>query len=368
MRKLLLFIVFTLMIFGCNNQQSKHIKLNIGVIIPLTGDYSKIGKDLQKAIVLAKQDAIRNGLIKNEQINIIFEDNKLDATTTINAYNKLKAINNIDVVITVTSKCILALKPIANKDEVILLNASAISTEIEDSIDYCFSIIPNAASEATFLSSYILNKQEKSTSIIYRNDQSGNSFYSAFSKHYESNGGIIPVVEAHPTNTTDFRTIIAKIKTDNTQDALFMPSLGVETAHFLKQSKELNLNIPIYTYETINQPNALDIAGNLIDRVEFVSPTFQPNDSAFILFREDLMASYGSDEINFYMISHYNAFMLCANLLNKGFKTSQEFKKEIPNITGEFYLGSPFRIDSIGNAHTQLSIYGYRNKSIYQLN
>jgi len=338
------------------------------VIIPLTGDYAKIGADIKKAIEIAEQDAENKGLIKKDQVNIIYEDSKMDATTTVNAYNKLKSSNNIQAVITVTSKCILALKPLANKDTILLLNASAISTEIEDNADYCFSLIPDAKAESVFLSDYIFsNKHIKDIALVYRNDQSGKSFYDEFSNYYSKNGGSIQIVEAHPTGTTDFKTIIAKLKKTGNAKAVFMASLGVETANYLKQSKELNFNLPVFTYETINQPNALDIAGNLINNVEFVSPKFNPKDTAYKALKQSLKSKYGSDEINFYMVSHYNAFILLANLIYSGNTTGSAFKANIPHVNANNYLGSKLSIDSIGHSNASLGIYGYHNQSIYQI-
>jgi branched-chain amino acid transport system substrate-binding protein len=351
-------IAFT--ITGCNS---------IGVIIPLTGDYAKIGADIKKAIEIAEQDAVIQGLVKKDQIKVIFEDNRLDATVTMNAYNKLKSLNNIQAVITVTSKCILALKPLINKNKTLLLNASAISTEIEDSSDYCFSLIPNAEAESIFMSEYIYkNKKINNTAIVYRNDQSGKSFQEEFAKHYLLNGGSIPITEAHPINTTDFKTIITKIKSKENVKAVFMASLGVEIANFMKQSKELDLNIPIFTYETINQPNALDIAGSLIDKVEFVSPKFFPQDTIFNTFRHSLKNQFGTDEINFYMTSHYNAYMLIARLISSGNRTGDEFKANIPLLGNFKSLGYEISIDSIGNASTALGIYGFNQKQIFLIN
>jgi branched-chain amino acid transport system substrate-binding protein len=364
-----IFFALLLIVFiGCNYNQQKNKTISIGVILPLTGDYAKIGADIKKAIEIAEQDAENKGLIKKNEINVIFEDSKMDATTTVNAYNKLRSSNNMQAVITVTSKCVLALKPLANKDKILLLNASAISTEIEDNSDYCFSLIPDAKAESVFLSDYILkNKNISDIALVYRNDQSGKSFCDEFSKYYSKNGGLIQIVEAHPTNTTDFKTIIAKLKEAKSVKAVFMASLGVETANFLKQSRELNFNIPVFTYETINQPNALDLAGNLIDNVEFVSPRFSPQDTAYKALKKSLKSKYGSDEINFYMVSHYNAFMLLANLIHSGNTVGSEFKANVPNVTGGNYLGSKISIDSIGHSNASLGIYGYHNQLIYQI-
>ncbi len=369
MKIIKIFFALLLIVFiGCNYNQQNNKAISIGVILPLTGDYAKIGADIKKAIEIAEQDAENKGLIKKDEINLIFEDSKMDATTTVNAYNKLKASNNIQAVITVTSKCILALKPLANKDKILLLNASAISTEIEDNADYCFSLIPDAKAESVFLSDYILSKKYiKDIALVYRNDQSGKSFYDEFSKYYSKNGGSIQIVEAHPTGTTDFKTIIAKLKKTGNVKAVFMASLGVETANFLKQSKELNFNIPVFTYETINQPNALDLAGNLVDNIEFVSPRFSPKDAAYKALKKSLKSKYGSDEINFYMVSHYNAFMLLANLMHSGNTTGSEFKANVSKETGANYLGPKFSIDSIGLSNASLGIYGYHAKSVYQI-
>lgn len=339
--------------------------ISVGVIIPLTGDYAKIGTDIKKSIEVAEADAIQRGLIKQGQIQILFEDNKLDANNTVAAYNKLRSINNIQAVITVTSQSILALKPLVNKDKVLLLNASAISTDIEDSADFCFSLIPNAKAESEYLSNFILqDKGIRSLALIYRNDPSGQSFNRWFSQKYTSDGGVINVTEAHPANTSDFRTIIAKLRSGERIGGIFMASLGVETANFVKQSRELNLNIPVFTYESINQPKAIEVAGETIDNIEFVTPRFNPNDASFNVFKRSLAERYKNDEINFYMISHYNAFMLIIKLVNSGFNSGNDFKDNIPRLGAVNFLGSEISIDPQGNASTALEISGFKNKQV----
>lgn len=358
-------IVFALT--GCKSCNKQKIKtINIGVIIPLTGDYAKIGNDIKKAIEVGEKDAINKGLIKEGVINVLFEDNKLDAANTITAYNKLKAINDIQVVITVTSKCILALKPLANKNKILLLNASAISTEIEDSVDFCFSLIPNAKTESEYLSNYIFDdKKIKSIALIYRNDQSGQSFNDWFSKKYIKKGGTIPLTEPHPINTSDFRTIIAKLKSNEDIKGVFMASLGVETANFVKQCKELNFILPIYTYESINQPKSIEIAGKSIENIEFVSPKFNPSDTSYAAFKQAIKEKYNNDEINFYMISHYNAFMVIAKLFSQGFSSGSEFKENISKLGNIKFLGSEINIDPQGNATSALEISGFKEKQIF---
>lgn len=363
---LVLIIVVIGVCVSCKQQGKGAV--SIGVIIPLTGDYAKIGLDIKKAIEIAEQDAINKGFAKKGEITVYFEDNKLDAALTVAAYNKLKSINNIQAVITVTSKCILALKPLANKDKVLLLNASAISTEIEDAEDFCFSLIPNARTESEYLSDYMLKKKQiKNAALIYRNDQSGQSFNSCFAKKYTQDGGVIGITESHPVNTSDFRTIIAKLKQNKDIQGIFAASLGVEVANFVKQCKELNYKLPILTYESINQPNALDIAGNLIDDIEFVSPKFLKSDPDYDLFKKSLKEKFNSEEINFYMISHYNAYMVIAKLLKSGFTTGTEFRDNVAKIRNYKFLGPEIIIDPQGNASTALGIFGFKNKQLINI-
>jgi branched-chain amino acid transport system substrate-binding protein len=149
MKKILGILLVVLFFSACKTEKKETI--TIGAILPLTGGYAQYGNYMRQGMELALEDAINSGKIISNEIQLIFEDSQADPKKSVSAINKLIEINLVTACIPATSGVTLAIKPIANKNEVILVNATAISPQIEDSSDYVYSIIPDAAFEGKFL-------------------------------------------------------------------------------------------------------------------------------------------------------------------------------------------------------------------------
>ncbi len=356
MKKVALFLFALILLIGCN--QSKNDTIKIGAILPLTGDYAQIGKDIQSGMLQALDDAILEGQINKGQVEILFEDGQIDTRKTVSAYNKLFEINNIQAVTTVTSKSILAIKPLVNKNKVVLINGSAISTIIEDSSDFCFSLIPNAAIESRALAAFAFeNYKYHNIAIVYRNDQSGASFKDEFTKSFKELGGTISITEAHTPNTTDFRTIITKLKNIRNIDAIFMPSFGHETAMFAKQSEELNFVKQIFTYEIFNRPASINAAGSSASRVIFCSPNFNETSEEAIKLKDKIVTNFNNANYNYYLTSHYDATRLIISIIAKGAKSGVEIKNGINDLKSFTGINGTFVFNEYGAASSDIIFF-----------
>ena len=88
MNKILLIIFFSIsnLFFLTNHGISADNKIKIGLLVPLTGDNAKIGKQIVKATRLALKD------INSERIEIFPKDTRSDPNKTLKAANELKQL------------------------------------------------------------------------------------------------------------------------------------------------------------------------------------------------------------------------------------------------------------------------------------
>lgn len=353
----------TVFSFACAKKEEKEIR--IGAILPLTGNYAQYGRYMQQGMEIALEDAIEKGIIVRGQVQIVFEDGQADPRKSVDAFNKLINIDKVVATIPATSGVILAMKPIANNKKIVLINATAISTEIEDSPDFLFSIIPDAASEGEFLAEVAYQTLGKrNAGIIYRDDQSGKSFQENFAKRFKELGGNIVFEEANQPNLNDFRTHIAKLKEINSLDIVFIASFGTETAYYLKQAMELGLKKQTITYETFNSPKNLEIAGSAAEGIIFCSPEFEKDssDPGTKNLREKVLKKYNQTEFNFFIASHYDAAMLLIQAISKGNNSGEEIKKYIKKLQEYEGITGKIRFNINGGADVPLSLYAVKNK------
>ena len=311
------------------NNQGKPIK--IGAVIPLTGTYGAYGTYMKQGMELALNDAIGKGLIKQGEVELVFEDSQADPRKAVDAFKKLISSDNVLACIPATSGVTLAMKPIANQNSVILINATAISPEIEDASDYIYSTIPDAEFEGHFLADYAYKKLNKRcAAIIYRNDASGISFNNSISKKFIELGGRVLYQDSHQPNNENFEVFLNKIQHNKEIDVVFIMSFGPEVANFVKQAKEKNINRQILTYETFHTPTALEIAKNAANGVIFCSPEFDADsDSPKITnIKNEIYSTYkGQREFNYFIAAHYDAIGLLLQAISAGNRTSQQIKE-----------------------------------------
>lgn len=351
--------------YSNNNSNNIKEKVNIGAVIPLTGDYGAYGNYMKQGMELALNDAIMNGNIKKGEVKLIFEDSKANPQIAVNSFNKLISIDKVVATIPATSGVTLAMKPIANNKKVILVNATAIGNEIEDASDYMYSIIPNADFEGKYLAEYAFKKLNKrNIAIVYRNDPSGKSFNESISKKFIELGGKVVYQDSHQPNEENFTILIDKIKNYRNIDAVFVMSFGPEVANFAKNAKEKNLNKQIITYETFHSPKSIEIAKDAANGIIFCSPKFNvdSNMPEIKVLKENIYKKYGGQkEFNYFIAAHYDAMSLLLKAVSEGNRRGEEIKKYFDSMKYFDGITGRIKFSSFGSASVAMSIYTVKN-------
>jgi branched-chain amino acid transport system substrate-binding protein len=357
-----IFILSLVILVGCVKKEQDVVK--IGAVFPLTGNIAQYGKFWQQGLELALDDAVNQKIIGKDKIKLIIEDGQADPKKSVDAFKKLVDVDKVAACVPATSGVTLALKPIANQNKIVLINASAISTTIEDAPDFMFSVIPSARYTGYFLAETAYNKLGKrNAGILYRNDASGKSFYDNFSKRFQELGGKIIFEDTHEPNATDFRTNIAKIKDVRNMDVLFVASWGPEVAYYVKQAAELGANKQVLAYETFYTPKVLEIAGSAANGVIFSAPKYDGRQGEPIAkeFRERIMKKFDQEEVNYHIAGHYDAMMLLIRAIANGNKTGESIKNYLQNLKEYDGITGKIKFDENGGGSISLSIYTVRS-------
>jgi branched-chain amino acid transport system substrate-binding protein len=366
---LTILIIVEIIFFGCGNKKEINV-IKIGAVLPLTGSIAQYGKYMSQGLELALEDAINQDKISKNRIELIIEDAQADPRKSVDVFQKLINIDGVVACIPATSGVTLAMKPIANNNQVVLINASAISTQIEDADDYVFSVLPDAGYEGKFLAEVAFNKLGKrNAGIIFRNDQSGLSFQKYFSERFMELGGNILYVEGHTPNTTDFRPYITKIRNFDLMDIIFVASWGPEVATYAKQAKELGVQKQIITYETFNSPKVIEIAGETANGVIFCAPKFDENSEEPLImqFKEKVYKKYNQNEVNYYIAAHYDAMMLLIDAIDKGNFAGEEIRNYISVLEEYYGITGKMNFNEYGAVSMDLGIYTVKDKNFVSI-
>lgn len=232
--------------------------LRLGAVLPLTGDYASLGEEVRRGVELGVNEANKNGL----QIQATFEDAKSDfGTGPVSAANKLLNANGIDLGLTMIVEEAKPIIPLFTAHKVPLLVVWDSNKFLEQSGDYVFSTGFSTEKAGEAMAAYAFNALHvKRIAVIRHQDAWADVITPAFIQKYESLGGIVIYDETVSIDTTDYRTVISKIKASNA-DGVYFPLVPPTNAQFVIQAKQYGLKGPLMTGDAFIQDVVSQVGG-----------------------------------------------------------------------------------------------------------
>ena len=243
--------------------------------MPLTGPVSEPGKNALYGIKLAQEEYNK---LNKPKINLIIEDSKSQPKDGISAINKLIFQDKVKVVIgDIMSSVFLACAPIAQQNKVVMISPGASNPSVREEGDYIFRIYLSDDYDGRIMANYIIKVLEKrKVAIATVSNDYGLGVEKVFIENFTTLGGHISLQERFPQDNINFRNTILKIKNANPEIIYFVGN-PKENGYFVKQSRELNLNIPITGNLSFENNEFINIAISAFDSIIFSAPYFDIN-------------------------------------------------------------------------------------------
>lgn len=284
MKKIVLILISFILLIGCSTKSNTE-SIQIGSILPLTGDMASYGNGLKKGMDLASQIINSDSTLK---LNIVYEDGQGIPNKSVSAFQKIILQQNVPLVIgPMFSSTTLAVAPIAEKNKIVLLSPTASTIDLTKSGDYIFRIYPSDTYDGVFLANYTINElKPQKVAVLYENTASVSAIVDIY-KHNLSDKDIdICSFEGYDPKTTNFKPALIKIKEDQ-PDLLFFPGTLNSMTIILKQANEIGFKCTFLTISTFFDPKILELAGKSAENVLFSTPMFNIDNpsSEMVLFR-----------------------------------------------------------------------------------
>lgn len=259
MKKNWLIVAFLLILFPAF-VNAENQKVKVGVILPMTGNAADYGNTFWSGCKTAMEK-----LGDQTRVELILEDSKADPKVGISVAQKLINYDGVKVIVGGISPVMLAITPIAEQSDIVVINPVANSPKLSGLSNYLFNSTPLSNEEAEFLATTAFKTYNKrKAAVLYINNESGLGFRDNFSKRFKEFGGKIVYEEAIPLGESDFRTIIQKMKRAQ-PDFVFLATYYKESALIIKQSKELKYNPFWLSYSAVETPEFLKLAAGTAD-------------------------------------------------------------------------------------------------------
>jgi len=198
----------------CSAQAETSIK--IGVSLPLSGGAASEGIDLQKILQFANRN------LANGTYDLIFEDDKCNNSEAVTIAKKFVTIDKVDFVLGYAcSGALLAAAPIYEKSNVIAFGLATGAPEITNAGDHVFRTIPSLEIAGKRLAEHA-SKRFKQIAILSEETAYCRGLADAFERHNISGALKVKRISYLP-ETSDFRTLILKLKTQGNEAVFLNP-------------------------------------------------------------------------------------------------------------------------------------------------
>lgn len=248
MKKRLALIMAMVMILslasaGCSKSEADSV-IKLGVIGPMTGDYSMYGTAVAEGAKLAAKEINAAGGVNGATIDIIDYDSKGDKTEAVNAYNRLRDQDGIKGLIGGTfSGETLAIKEIAVGDNMPVLSPTATHNDVtlnaSNVFRACYTDPYQGATAAKFATEQL---GAKTAAVLYNiEDAYSDGLANAFNTKFAEIGTVTDF-EGYTTKDADFKAVLTKIA-DKDPDVIFLPDYTAKVGVILSQIKELGIDV-----------------------------------------------------------------------------------------------------------------------------
>lgn len=356
MRKSVLFAVWYLLIVSLvhaeSNLDEAQQVVRVGFIAPLTGELANYGRDSRRAAELAISDLNAEGLLGNTKIALVVEDGRCQGKQAVTATSKLIGIDKVDAIISAgCSSEVLAAAPIVERSKVILLSTIAESAAISDAGDFVFRISTNVAEGGRDLAKWVSSEGHHSVGIISENSDYALSLAAMFVGQLDELEGVVVANSNYNPDETDFRSIIQGMRHQNPDALLLNPQTGIKAGLLIKQIREMNWNIPIYSNYSISVSNTEEAAGGVtkLEGVKYIDYPVVASQAGKSLI-DRFAKLYGKPDSDFNVVANYDGVRMLATAIKAVGYSAVKMKDYFHRMPAYKGVGFAYEFDEHGDA------------------
>lgn len=246
-----------------------------GVVAPFSGQEGApvYGHNIRNAVQLAVDEINAAGGVRGRMLKPLYEDSQLQATVAVAAVQKLASVNRITVIIgPVASSSTMAASKVAESGRVLLISPASTSNQISGLSKYVFRTIAPDNFEAEAMAGFAWDKGYRRFGISFVDNAGTRGPAEVFRDSITARGGSVGGFEVVPQGSTDARLQMAKL-VGGRPDAVYLLGYALELGSMLKQLRELSPEVPILSFQVMEEPKVRQIAGAAAEGVVFTTPT-----------------------------------------------------------------------------------------------
>lgn len=304
--------------------------IKIGAALGLTGICAEFGEGERAAVTLAVEEANKAGGINGKLIEVIFEDTLCDNKSTVSAIQKLVNVDRIVALIGPTwGDSFQGGYPLLREKKILAISPSTAIEALEltgQPLDFSFSTWFPARLETDALQKYVVSKGLKQITLVHDQDPFGIMSAKVFKER--ASGNSIEIIEEHEVavGTSDFKTIVARIKSKSPQAIFASFVTPEEKAIFIQQARQLGTKVPILSTAEIQNPSLLSSFGKVLEGVIY---TYPKGAGGYESFADKYKARFGIAPQGPSASNAYDAVNILVAALRTGVESGEKLEQAI---------------------------------------
>jgi branched-chain amino acid transport system substrate-binding protein len=211
---------------GGGPTQTQAQAVQLGAVLPLTGEVAAYGTGSKAGIELAVEEA--NKAQSNYLFEVTYEDSKGDPKTALSALQYLLATKKpVALIGENTSSATLAMVPVIDAAKIALVSPSASAPSLAGMSRYFFRVFPSDTEEGAFVCNAIKEQvPDAKVCVVYVNNDYGVGLKDVFLSVAKERGVTVLDNFGYDKGTTDFSPILARVKALE-PNVIYLPSYSI---------------------------------------------------------------------------------------------------------------------------------------------
>jgi ABC-type branched-subunit amino acid transport system substrate-binding protein len=144
--------------------------VKIGAVLSLSGGTAYVGEEVRDGMLLAVDEVNAWDGIQGRQIELIIEDCQTDVEKGQEAFNRIEAAHQPVLYISTLSSISIALAPLAEENQVVLIGMAATAPELTGQNEWVFRYFPTARDEVPPILAILEELRVTELGMIYVDD------------------------------------------------------------------------------------------------------------------------------------------------------------------------------------------------------
>lgn len=226
--------------------------VRIGMVLPLTGPTAGYGKDGRMGADLAAEEInAAGGILGGRQIELVYEDEKGTPQDGVAAVQKLMTRGGAKAIVAGMNSSITLAESAITKNKILHVNPGAQADAItEQGSPWLFQINNTSTANSTIFHNYIVDTMKpKSIAYMGENTEFNKAVLENLKHVLEGSGIELVEVANYDGTTTDFTSIITRLKAAEPEMIYVVDAYPARTAQIWKQIRQQG-GFPMETHST----------------------------------------------------------------------------------------------------------------------